>query len=181
MFTEDLGFTLHDVIIFAKLNPPFIRINGYTRVHEFVFILVKGLGCQPKTFNPLKVRTRQTGPGKARSGLGKDGKAKKIANITYRPTTNRTNIWAYLVGHAMTRDRYAYNHPAMFPEQLAEDLILSWSDPGDLILDPMCGSGTTLKMAARHSRRYLGIDISAEYAEMAAKRVLTEAAQEKLF
>jgi DNA modification methylase len=59
----------------------------------------------------------------------------------------------------------------MFPEKLAEDHILSWSKPGDIVLDPMCGAGTTLKMAAKHQRSYLGIDISETYCELSKRRV----------
>ena len=70
-----------------------------------------------------------------------------------------------------TRDRIAFQHPAVFPERLAEDHILSWSNPGDVVLDPMCGSGTTCKMAKVHGRRYVGIDISEEYVGIARERV----------
>ena len=59
----------------------------------------------------------------------------------------------------------------MFPEKLAADHILSWSNPGDLVLDPMCGAGTTCKMAKLHGRRYIGIDISPRYVEIARERV----------
>ena len=70
-----------------------------------------------------------------------------------------------------TRDRIAFEHPAVFPEQLAEDHILSWSDPGDLVLDPMCGSGTTCKMAAIHQRDWIGIDVSEDYINIARQRI----------
>jgi len=56
----------------------------------------------------------------------------------------------------------AFKHPARFPEQLAKDHILSWSNKEDLILDPLCGSGTTLKMAKLLNRRYIGIDSALE-------------------
>ena len=84
----------------------------------------------------------------------------------------RTNVWNYITGHGhTTNDIYAYKHPAMFPEKLAEDHIMSWSNPGDLVFDPMCGSGTTLKMAKAHGRKYLGIETSPEYCEIARKRI----------
>ena len=59
----------------------------------------------------------------------------------------------------------------MFPESLAEDHILSWSNEGDVVLDPMVGSGTTCKMAKKNNRNYIGIDISEEYCDLARKRV----------
>ena len=83
----------------------------------------------------------------------------------------RHNIWRYAVGYCSTRDKYAFEHPAMFSEQLAEDHIRSWSNPGDVVLDPMCGSGTVLKMARLLNRRWLGVEISKEYAKIAKRRV----------
>ena len=82
------------------------------------------------------------------------------------------NIWKYTNGGGFaTNDKFAYEHPAIFPESLAEDHILSWSNEGDLVLDPMCGSGTTLKMAKLNNRNYLGIDINQEYVNLSQRRV----------
>ena len=68
-------------------------------------------------------------------------------------------------------DKEAYKHPAIFPEKLAEDHILSWSNPGDIILDPFVGSGTTAKMAVLNDRQYIGIDIVEEYCDIANERL----------
>ena len=82
------------------------------------------------------------------------------------------NIWQYAVGlGGSTRDRIAFQHPAIFPEKLAEDHILSWSNPNDIVLDPMCGSGTTCKMALLNKRKWLGIDISEDYIKLAKERL----------
>ena len=59
----------------------------------------------------------------------------------------------------------------MFPEALARDQIISWSNPGDVVLDPMCGAGTTLKVADELDRQWIGIDISEEYCDLARRRV----------
>ena len=84
----------------------------------------------------------------------------------------RRNVWTYLVGGGNTTDdKKAYQHPAMFPEQLAADHILSWSNPGDVVLDPFMGSGTTAKMAVLNGRHYIGFDISEEYCRIAEQRV----------
>ena len=83
----------------------------------------------------------------------------------------RSNIWEYLVGGGNIGDDLAHSHPAAFPETLARDHILSWSNPSDLVFDPMCGSGTTLKMAKELGRQCLGFDISEEYVELARLRV----------
>ena len=62
-------------------------------------------------------------------------------------------------------------HPATFPEALARDHILSWSNPGDTVLDPFLGSGTTGKMAVLNGREFIGIDISPEYVDLATGRI----------
>ena len=76
----------------------------------------------------------------------------------------RFNIWRYANGKGFgQKDEISYRHPATFPEQLAQDHILSWSNEGDIVLDPMCGAGTTCKMAWLNKRNFIGIDISEEY------------------
>ena len=78
-----------------------------------------------------------------------------------------------------TKDKIAYKHPAIFPEQLAQDHIISWSNKGDIVLDPFCGSGTTPKMAVENHRKYIGIEISEEYIPIIKQRILN--AQPQLF
>jgi site-specific DNA-methyltransferase (adenine-specific) len=80
----------------------------------------------------------------------------------------RDNVWKI---HPGNNGNDQTTHPAPFPEALAHDHILSWSNPGDIVLDPMCGSGTTLKMAKQLGRQWIGIDISQEYCDIAQKRV----------
>ncbi len=70
-----------------------------------------------------------------------------------------------------TNDRGAFKHPAIYPERLAQDHILSWSNEGDVVFDPMCGSGTTCKMAFLNNRNYIGVDISEEYINIAEERL----------
>jgi len=85
---------------------------------------------------------------------------------------DKYNVWDIKVGsNQTTKDKIAFQHPAIFPEKLAEDHILSWSNEGDTILDPMAGSGTTLKMAKKNNRNYIGIEISEEYIEIINKRL----------
>ncbi|MCY4359039.1 MAG: site-specific DNA-methyltransferase [Gammaproteobacteria bacterium] len=166
----DLGFTMHDVMIYQKKNTPFMRSNAYTNCHEFMFVLTKGK--KPKTFNPLKSETKRNGMETAVYAKGADGDNSKRRAVELKREKVRTNIWPYAVGlGGTTCDRFAFEHKAMFPERLAEDHILSWSNPGDMVLDPMCGAGTTLKMAAIHDRKWLGIDISEDYAALAKRRV----------
>ncbi len=165
---QQIGFSAHDIMIYQKKNTPFMRSNAYTNAYEFMFVLSKG---KPATFNPLKVPTARHGMellthNKLPDGINK----KKLGELKKEKT--RTNIWSYAVGlGGTTRDKIAFQHPAVFPEKLAEDHILSWSKPGDLVLDPMCGSGTTGKMALLHGREFIGIDISREYIEIARQRL----------
>ena len=177
---QEMGFVVHDVMIYAKRNTPFPRSNSYTPAHELMFVLSKG--GPPKTFTPLTMEKVESRVRKAWTGRGKDGSkaVEKEKIVGYNDRCVRTNIWEYSVGLGCTTgDEYAFGHPAMFPEKLARDHIQSWSAPGDLVLDPMCGSGTTLKMAKRYGRRWLGIDISDEYVGIARRRVADE--QDSLF
>ena len=168
VFFQEIGFQMHDVMIYQKKNTPFMRSNAYTNCYEFMFILSKG---KPSTFNPLKTKTVRQGHELLVHNKGPDGVNKKIMKELKKEKT-RTNIWAYAVGYGgTTTDKVAFEHPAIFPEKMAEDHILSWTNPGDLVFDPMCGSGTTGKMALKNRRRFIGVDISEEYIAIAKKRI----------
>ena len=133
-----------------------------------MFVFSKG---KPKTFNPLLTDAKFNHTRKTRDRLP-DGSFSKDKTFTYNEKKKLGNIWYYSVGGGVTtKDHYAFEHPAMFPERLAQDHILSWTNPGDTVLDPFCGSGTTCKMAKANGRDYIGIDISEEYCDLAEKRV----------
>lgn len=166
---QDLGFVVHDVMIYQKRNTPFMRSNAYTNCWEFMFVLSKG--GPPKTFNPLKTPTVRNGEELLTFNKRPDGINRK-RKATLNSEKTRTNIWTYAVGAGgTTKDKIAFRHPAVFPEKLAAEHILSWTNEGEVVLDPMCGSGTTCKMALLHGRRYLGIDISEEYVAIARQRI----------
>ena len=165
---KECGFSVHDVMIYQKKNTPFMRSNAYTNCYELMVIFSKG---KPVTFNPIKVPTKRHGWETAVSNKGPDAINRKRP-VELKKEKTRTNIWQYAVGMGGTTcDKVAFKHPAIFPEKLAEDHILSWSNPGDLVLDPMCGSGTTCKMAAKNDRHWMGVDISDEYIEIAKERI----------
>lgn len=166
---QDIGFIVHDVMIYQKRNTPFMRSNAYTNCWEFMLVLSKG--GPPKTFNPLKTPTVRNGQEMLTFNKGSDGVNRK-RRATLKTEKTRTNIWTYAVGNGgTTRDKIAFQHPAVFPEKLALDHILSWSNEGDVVLDPMCGSGTTCKMSMLANRRYIGIDISEDYINIAEQRM----------
>ena len=145
-----------------------MRSNAYTNCFEFMFVFSKG---SPKTFNPLKEKTARSGMEMLVHNKKSDGINKKILGRLNEEKT-KTNIWEYAVGlGGTTNDKIAFNHPAVFPEKLAQDHILSWSNEGDLVFDPMCGSGTTCKMALINNRNYLGCDIAQEYVDIAIERI----------
>lgn len=168
IFFQEIGFVAHDVMIYQKKNTPFMRSNAYTPSYELMLILAKG---KPAVFNPLREKTVRHGKEMLVHNKGSDGANKKTLGKLNKEKT-KTNIWSYAVGlGGTTRDKIAFQHPAVFPEKLAEDHIFSWSEPGDLVLDPMCGSGTTLKMAYLNNRDYIGIDISMEYTTLSEQRL----------
>lgn len=168
LFFQSLGFSMHDIMIYQKKNTPFMRSNAYTNAFEFMFVLSKG---KPRTFNPLKDGTVRQGLEMLVHNKMADGVNKKTLGRLNKKKT-RINIWSYAVGMGgTTNDKIAFEHPAVFPEKLAEDHIKSWSNPGDLVFDPMCGSGTTCKMAMLNDRRFIGVDISTEYVLLSRNRL----------
>ena len=159
---------MHDIMIYQKKNTPFMRSNAYTNAFEFMFVLTKG---KPKTFNPLTEQTVRNGFEMLVHNKGPDAENKKVLKELKKEKT-KTNIWQYAVGlHGTTSDKIAFEHPAVFPEKLAQDHILSWSSEGDTVFDPMCGSGTTCKMAYVNKRNFVGVDISSDYINIAKQRL----------
>lgn len=165
---KEVGFRVHDVMIYKKRQTPFSRSNAYTSCFEYIFIFSKGA---PTVFNPLTTAA-QPRKRKTQFGKGPDG-VNRYRVVETKSTKTCTNVFEYSVGTASSRDKIAFEHPAIFPEKLAEDQITSWSNYGDVVLDPMCGSGTTLKAAKLLGRKYFGIDISPHYCAIARARVAT--------
>lgn len=177
LFFQKIGFQMHDLMIYKKKNTPFMRSNAYTNCFEFMFVLSKGT---PKTFNPLKEKTVRNGKEMLPFNKKSDGINRKILGNLKKEKT-KTNVWEYAVGlGGTTSDKIAFKHPAVFPEKLAMDHILSWSNEGDLVFDPMCGSGTTCKMAKSNNRKFIGIDISEEYCKISKERLKMIKVQKKL-
>jgi DNA modification methylase len=164
LYFMGLGFNLHDTMIYQTDKPP-MNDNRYQACFEYMFVFSKG---RPETFNPIKITSVQGGikRGAIRYRHSNGNLKEQWRGGVYNYTTVKKAIWYYPSGGNMDS-----THPAQFPEALARDHIISWSDPGDIVLDPMCGSGTTLKMAVEQGRQYIGIDISPEYCQLSQKRV----------
>ena len=142
---KDIGFNLYDTMIYAKNNPIPLTHRRYEQSFEYMFVFSKG---KPKTFHPImEICTTSGKSGRFRQksdGILMDAHKKEIT----KGKKIKGNIWYYSVGSMnSTTDSIAYKHPATFPEELAKDHILSWTNEEDVILDPFCGSGTTCKMA----------------------------------
>jgi len=168
----EIGFTLYDTMIYHKNGPPFPETGRYSQVFEYMFVFSKG---SPKTTKLLKDRKNRWagvenwGEPTKRS---KEGELIPTEKFTIAEYGARYNVWYINNGAGFSaKDDSAHKHPAIFPESLAEDHILSWSNEGDVVLDPMCGSGTTLKMAKLNNRNYIGIDINEEYVQLSNNRV----------
>jgi len=176
LYFMEKGFKLHDTMIYEKNGSSFpARRDGnrYSQLFEYMFVFSNG--AKPKTANLICDKpNRWAGYTHFGKGTIRNKKGELIErNIKPIPEFSpRNNIWKYNTGkNYSTKDEVAFGHPAIFPEQLAADHILTWSAPGDVILDPFNGSGTTTKMAAMNNRNYVGIDISEEYCDIARKRL----------
>lgn len=166
LYLKEKGFNLHDTMIYRKMNYIPLTHRRYEQEWEYMFVFSKG---SPAAFNPITEKSN--GAGKKynliRKGYGfKEGAFRRgDRDVTTKDAKQHGNIFEYPCGNS------GINHPAPFPEDLARDHILSWSNPGDLVLDPFVGSGTTAKMAKEFGRHWIGIDISAEYCKLAERRV----------
>ena len=170
----EYGWRLHDTMIYAKNNPVPLTHNRYEQQFEYMFVFSKG---RPNTFNGLREPTKHAGLRWNRRMKSREYDKESMRNrdewTEVKSTKLMNNIWFYSVGKGQSAsDNIAHKHPAIFPEKLAEDHILSWSNEGDVVLDLFGGSGTTAKMSALNDRKFIHIDISGEYVkEVASKRL----------
>jgi len=170
----EAGFKLHDTMIYEKNTSSFpAKRTGtrYTQIFEYMFVFCKG---KITTANLICDKPNKwaghTNWGKNTNRM-KNGELQETTDIKPVPDFSpRNNIWHYNVGKGFnSSDKESHEHPAIFPEKLAEDHILSWSNEGDVVLDPFSGSGTTCKMAKKSKRNYIGIEISKEYCDLAER------------
>lgn len=160
----DRGFNLNDTMIWEKTNPiPQVKQPRYNQVFEYMFVFSKGT---PKTFNPIKVPCKCAGlkyDSTCKNIGGENGRTHKSFNINEEKV--KDNIWEIAIARNKTE------HPAVFPEKLAYDHIFSWSNEGDLVLDPFVGSGTTGIAAVKLNRNFIGIDKVSEYVILSKERI----------
>ena len=168
---KEIGFRLFDTMIYLKRPRGAVgNIKGYWQTFEYMFVLSKG---EPKTINLLMDRENKEESGRITGTRRlKNGELVPQTRKGYGKYGRRTNVWLYNIGggHSYS-DIYAKGHPATFPEQLAKDHILSWSNKGDLVYDPYMGGGTTAKMCVSSDRNFIGSEIVEDYCEVAKKRI----------
>ena len=184
LYAIEVGFKLWDTMIYQKTPsfPASVNDKRYSQNFEYMFILSKGI---PKTANLLKDRKNKWGGstswGKTSERL-KDGTIKQRQTIHVQDYGYRFNIWEYATGKGnSSSDEIAFEHPAIFPEKLVGDHIMTWTNENDLVFDPFMGSGTTAKMCCIYNRQFIGSDLNEEYVKLANKRVEPYLKQIKLF
>jgi len=177
----EVGFNLHDTMIFQKTNPiPQIYRKRYNGIFEYMFVFSKGA---VKTHNPIKIDCLHAGlelNGTTYKNFSKGEQKREKMAKPVKSQKIKGNIWEYVVGKK-AEDQEAKGHPAPFPCALARDHINSWTNEGDIVFDPMNGSGTTCISALKLGRNYIGVDISEEYCEIARNRIQNYEQQPRLF
>ncbi len=179
LYFKEIGFNINDTMIYRKLNYLPITSCRYEPQFEYMFILSKG---KPKTFNPIMKRNKSAGSrGGTHRHNGNDLEELHTNNGIVKKDGRRTNVWDVACGSMNSKDKISFQHPATFPEKLARDHIISWSNEGDIVYDCFIGSGTTAKMALLNNRKYIGSEISKEYVDICNERLTIYLEQKRLF
>jgi site-specific DNA-methyltransferase (adenine-specific) len=179
LYAMECGFNLHDTMIYKKTGGGARGSNlCYWQNFEYMFVFSKG---RPKSINLIHDKVNVTG-GKRNSGVNgrKKNGEKRYKDVTVtQKIGRRENVWIIPAGNNTSDDKTS--HPAVFPESLVRDHILSWSNENDLLYDPFMGSGTTAKMAILNNRQWIGSEISEEYCHIINNRIKCVTKQEELF
>ncbi len=169
LYFMELGLKLHDTMIYIK-NGGINRgsLLAYQQKFEYMFVFVKG---KIKTCNLIKDRKNKFIEERVKNVRQKDGTFKE-QHFKAEEYGVRYNYWIYDTGkHGMNNVKF---HPAVFPFELAQDHIISWSNEGDVVLDPFMGSGTTAVACIHNNRNYIGFEMNNEYWNESLKRIKTE-------
>ena len=167
LYFKECGFNIHDTMIWEKDSFSYPDVSRYRACFEYMFVFSKG---RPATVNLIADRKNKY------AGTVVHGTNRLPDGTTFRKSNDkksnvaefgvRFNVWK-IPGEKNNTS----GHPAVFPEQLAQDHILSWSNPGDVVFDPFLGSGTTAKMSVLNNRRFIGMELDPGYFEIAEKRI----------
>lgn len=170
LYFMECGFNLHDTMIYQKSGAGAVGSNKcYIQNFEYMFVFSKG---NIKTINLIKDRKNKkvctTISNCSRDKNNADNE-RKYRTITTKEYGKRFNIWQ--IEQRNNQDEFHLLHPAPFPQQLASDHIISWSNENDIVYDPFMGSGTTAKMCILNNRNWIGSEISSEYCEIIEERI----------
>jgi DNA modification methylase len=159
-WVDVIGWKMFETCIYRRAGNPGAWWKQRFRVdHEYILIFFKGQ--RPAKFHKEHLMIPSKHAGKIYTGTDRltSGGFKKIEPKAVNPMKDRGTVWEYATSNT-EGNRLKLEHPATFPDNLARDIILTFTEPGDIVLDPMCGSGTTCVMAARNKRHFIGIDIA---------------------
>ena len=174
LYFMEKGLKLNDTMIWRKTNPmPQVRQPRYAACFEFMFILSKG---KPKSFNPIMRKNKCGGQeynSTCKNMGGENGRTKKELIINTEAVDY--NIWDIAVAQECTW------HPAVFPFDIPLRHVHSWSNPGDTVLDPFMGSGTTAVACIKEKRHFIGFELNKDYYDKACRRIDAERRQLSLF
>lgn len=172
LYFQEIGFKMYDVIIYEKTGSGPPHPNRYFNTFEYIFVLSKG---KIKTTNILKDKRNKWAGHNTYSDITrreKDGTLTNKGKKTINEFGVRTNIWKYTNGKGFAaKEKIAHEHPAIFPEKLVEDNIISWSNKGDVVLDIFAGSGTTYKISKLLGRRSIYVEKVNKYCLIAKQRL----------
>ena len=161
----EVGFNLHDTMVWAKPNPVPTQHTRYQAATEYMFVFSKGV---PKTTNILREPSKSAGGvRKKHRAVGGGHDDNSDGSYRYAADKIRSNFWIIPVGASSSGEK----HPAAFPLALATDHVLSWSNEGDIVLDPFLGSGTTGVACKNAGRNFIGIERDPEYFKIASDRI----------
>lgn len=166
LYFKEIGLNLYDTMIYRKLNFMPLTHRRYEQEFEYMFCFSKGI---PKTFNPIMEICKYGGTS-ASANVYKtdDDKLTNKGKYIVKETKIKGNIFEYHTGSLYTGE---WEHPAMFPLQLAIDQINTWTNENEIVLDPFSGSGTTCLASKRLNRKYIGIEKVEKYYNMSKKRI----------
>lgn len=171
LFFKECGFDLFDTMIYQKTGTPFPQKSRYNQIFEYMFVFSKG---KPNTFNPIMKKNITAGAVRnSRKFRNADGDM--IPGFNGKPVNEwgiENNIWTIRNGmYKSTKDLVAFEHPAIFPEELALKHIITWTKESDIVYDPFMGSGTTAKCSIQLKRNWIGSEVSPEYVDIINRRI----------